>query len=147
MGPFGSNLPLLSVQATRPNMRKTLLLLLFALACMGPAHGAGPCEDSSDASPGNCLKSASDEAEVELNAAYRGLLSRLSSTTGQPGAHAAMRESLRLAQRSWIAYREADCRALYMLHEGQNAQEMNYIRCMTTRAKTRIHELGSFPIE
>lgn len=128
-------------------MRNILLLLLFALACMGPAHGAGSCEDTSDPSAGTCLKTASDEAEVELNAAYRGLLSRLSSTTGQPGAHAAMRESLRLAQRSWVAYREADCRALYMLHEGQNAQEMNYIRCMTTRAKTRIQELGAFPLE
>lgn len=128
-------------------MRKILLLLLFALACVGPAHGASSCEDTADLSAGNCLKSASDEAEVELNAAYRGLLSRLSSTTGQPGAHAAMRETLRLAQRSWVAYREADCRALYMLHEGQNAQEMNYIRCMTTRAKTRIQELGAFPLD
>ncbi len=128
-------------------MRKILLTLLFALACVGSAHSAVSCDAPATSSAGNCLKSASDEAEVELNAAYRSLLSRLSSTTGQPGAHAAMRESLRLAQRSWVAYREADCRALYMLHEGQNAQEMNYIRCMTTRAKTRIQELGEFPLD
>ena len=129
-------------------MRKTLLLLLCLLAYLGQTHGADSCEGSGlQSPPGACLKSASDEAEVELNAAYRGLLSRLSSTTGQPGAHAALRDSLRLAQRSWVAYREADCRALYLLHEGQNAQEMNYIRCMTARAKTRIEELGAFPVK
>ena len=148
MGSASPIQPLHPVQATRFIMRKLLLLLLCLLAYLGPAHGAVSCEDSGLQSPiGACLKSASDEAEVELNAAYRGLLSRLSSTTGQPGARAAMRESLRLAQRSWVAYREADCRALYMIHEGESVQEMNYIQCMTARAKTRIEELGAFPVK
>lgn len=129
-------------------MRKTLfLLLLYALTWLGPAHGAASCKDVRPGSPvGSCLKDASDEAEAELNAAYRGVLSRLSSTTGQPGAHAAMRESLRLAQRSWVAYREADCRVFYLLHEGRSDQEITYIQCMTDRARTRIEELGAFPL-
>lgn len=90
------------------------------------------------------MKDLSDEAEAELNASYRGMISRLSTPDTVQIPYTKIRETLRLAQRSWVAYREADCQALSLIHEEGHGRDMAYLGCMTKRARARTIELGAF---
>jgi uncharacterized protein YecT (DUF1311 family) len=74
------------------------ILALLALLAAGPAFAAGRCANEFDGLA--CLYRAYQQADVELNAAYKALVSRLDA-----GARATLRQQ----QLQWMAERNVSC--------------------------------------
>lgn len=78
-----------------------LLLALLALALAGPALAVSACERAKNDFDGlNCLNKRYQQADAELNAAYKALVAKL-DVRG--------REMLRQNQLRWMAERNASC--------------------------------------
>lgn len=127
-------------------MIRLLLTLVLALVCT-TARAAGSEPDRSlSCNPGGnqlqlnaCAADALADADAQLNAVYRQILSAL------PDGSAA-RRTLRDAQRLWIVQRDADLQAAFPLEAGEQARVMYgsmypmlhaQAKAELTRARTR----------
>lgn len=123
-------------------MREIVVFLLGLLSLMSETQAMSACLDGPTKEEQEaCAKMASDEVEIELNKAYRQLMSKWSAPDTSELPYTKVRDTLRQAQRSWVIYREADCQALYLLNEHTSFSNIVYLTCMTKRARTRIEEL------
>jgi len=95
---------------------------------------AGPCDEATSTQAiVECFDRQARAADGRLNAAYRAARGRVAAAQGQ---------RLQVAQRAWIAFRDANCRA-YAAGEGTMARiEASQCRFDTTRA--RAVELEGF---
>ncbi|MCK7595620.1 lysozyme inhibitor LprI family protein [Pseudomarimonas salicorniae] len=91
-----------------------------------------------------CAAKELEKAEEALNATYRRVLGQLAEAgESDPDAKLA-REQLVAAQRLWIKYREADCRAVFTLHQSGTMRTLMELGCMSGHATQRTRELESF---
>lgn len=126
-------------------MRPVLLALLAVIgtpAAVGAHDGAGQpsCDrDGNQMQLTACAADALAAADAELNAVYRQIMAAL------PQGSVA-RANLRLAQRQWIALRDADLQAAFPLEPGEQARVMYgsmypmshaYAKAEMTTARTR----------
>lgn len=85
-----------------------------------PSAAAGGCSSPAAADQRRCLLSILARYDTELNSAYRGLIQRLRSEAGaragEPEPESVTR--LRAAQRSWLVYRDRECRRRTRSREG-----------------------------
>jgi uncharacterized protein YecT (DUF1311 family) len=81
----------------------------------------------------NCLAKARDAADTQLNAIYEQLRGKLDSAHGQ---------RLLAAERLWIQYRDANCRAERDLYEGGTAAQPVYLACLEAMTRARTRELA-----
>lgn len=119
-------------------MERALILALAAAALIGAAVSAS-AQTESNSEPGcdgstyemvECLKGKTASWDKRLNAAYQKLLKEI-----QPK----QREQLRIAQRSWVQYRDANC-LFWSLGEGTIAR-IEAGDCMYRMTKDRAEEL------
>lgn len=119
-------------------MERALILALAAAALIGAAVCAS-AQTESNSEPGcdgstyemvECLKGKTASWDKRLNAAYQKLLKEI-----QPK----QREQLRIAQRSWVQYRDANC-LFWSLGEGTIAR-IEAGDCMYRMTKDRAEEL------
>ncbi len=114
-------------------IRAFRLLAGLAVALAAPAFAADEPEQHCDGSTYeivDCLKAQTAQWDKRMNAAYQLALK---------DAEGKQREQLRVAQRLWVEYRDANC-LYYDLGEGTIARiEAGY--CMLDTTKTRALEL------
>ncbi|WP_417667809.1 lysozyme inhibitor LprI family protein [Roseibium sp.] len=90
-----------------------------------------------------CAQQAWQDADAELNAAYRTAMDRMREMDGYldtslKGAE----EALRDAQRAWIPYRDKACEAYGFLARGGSMEPMLVFGCLATVTKKRTEELN-----
>ncbi|OBA00392.1 hypothetical protein ADS46_11330 [Halomonas sp. G11] len=81
-----------------------------------------------------CSAQAYQSADDELNEAYQSLVSKLEASP-------ATLEKLRVAQRAWISFRDAECTLESSGVEGGSAQPMVRNGCLATLTKQRTERL------
>jgi uncharacterized protein YecT (DUF1311 family) len=93
-----------------------------------------PCRKPMDgADETRCFYEASVSRDKELNKAYQASLKVL-----EPNGAAL----LRAAQRSWLQFRGATCRAEKELYNGGSAQGMVFYACLEAQTRYRIKDLN-----
>ena len=81
-----------------------------------------------------CGKAGLADADRRLNTAYQ---------TALPSFPADQQAKLRAAERTWVLFRDQDCRVYTGADAGSMAAPA-YLNCMVERTETRIRELGEF---
>lgn len=101
------------------------------------------CGASSNVEVTRCMHRAYDSADRELNRVFQAVLAEIRRSQDVPPAERPRWEqTLREAQRAWIAYRDADCRGLIRYEwwggSGASAAESG---CLYDRTVERTNEL------
>jgi uncharacterized protein YecT (DUF1311 family) len=106
-------------------------------ACMGRI--SDPCLEQPDhGSTTSIVACVDDETNVWdtlLNADYKSLLALLDDKA---------QDSVRKAQRAWIAARDADCHVPYDIYQGGTLANIDMANCMLNRTATRVLQLGAW---
>ncbi len=95
-------------------------------ACSNKANTTVAMED--------CAKAGLADANRRVNAAYQAAL---------PSLPADQQDKLRVAERTWLLFREQDCRVYTGVDAGSMAAP-SYLNCMVERTETRVRELTAF---
>lgn len=125
-------------------MKNALLTILLALAATGAsAQTADPCATQNNTLEINaCGKLTLEKKDKELNAAYQQLMKRLvSEGKGDDTNYAEVKKHLTEAQRSWIKFRDSDCKGMLTFYESGTIRGSVYYRCLAERTEQRTKEL------
>jgi uncharacterized protein YecT (DUF1311 family) len=115
---------------------KTTLPLLLAL--WSTSSFALDCKNAVTTPDINeCAAAGQKQIEAKLNQTYQGVLKSLDDDKET-------KKALVAAQRAWVKFREADCKAVYQRSSGGTIRTVMYIGCMQNRAETRIKELEDY---
>lgn len=137
-----------------PNMTKdpnhfarlTRWLTIPALACV-PLHAQASCDEAVTTIEINeCAQAEFDKTEAELNRVWKEVMARLAERADEPDVVDA-KAKLRIAQKTWVTYREQDCQAVYTLYQGGTMRTLMYLGCMTGHADRRTRELSEWLAE
>lgn len=93
-----------------------------------------------------CSEIELEHADALMNAIYKKLLAKIASHKDDPPYDAKSWESaLRVSQRAWVAFRDADCNGLVALAAGGGtATAGEVLGCMTEKTIRRTDELTSY---
>jgi uncharacterized protein YecT (DUF1311 family) len=112
------------------------LIFTFIALCATNAQ-ALDCDNAvSTPDLNECAAREQKTVEANLNTVYQ----RVLKATSAP----AVRTQLVAAQRAWIKYRGADCKAVHQKYADGTIRTVMYLGCMQNRAETRIKELEMF---
>ena len=81
-----------------------------------------------------CLSKIYERSDAELNTVYRDVLRQFSDSKRHT-------ENLRVSERRWIAYRDAQCKAQYDLFEGGTGGPLENLRCLIEMTHQRTAKL------
>ena len=132
----------------RQSLKPIVLAAVFVLVA-SPAHFATAadevdCEKASTTVDLNiCAEQSLDVADKALNEAYKKILADLVlPDTENAAGNAKWTEALKVSQRAWVAFRDADCDKL-MVHEagGGTATTGAILGCMTEMTDARTKNL------
>jgi len=116
--------------------------LVMLLGSCAMAQAETNCDEAqTTADMERCAKTAFDETEARLNDTYRQVMSFLKQPDMPGSDYAAARQKILSAQRSWVAFREADCEARYILVGSGSLRNIVLLNCRQQRAEQRIDEL------
>lgn len=115
-------------------MKRLIALLLVAAA--SSAHALDCANAVTTADMRQCAALEQQRAEEQLNQQYRRIIARL----GNAGSKQALIE----AQRLWIKFRAADCKAAAARYQGGSLAPVIQAGCMSTHATARIQQLEQF---
>jgi len=79
-----------------------------------------------------CASRAYDAADARLNQIYRKLIARLDASEAA---------QLKNAERSWIGYRDSECRYTVRLNEGGSIYPTVWFGCLTQQTESRTKVL------
>lgn len=119
-------------------MIKPLVFFFIALSATSAtsAH-ALDCQNAATTPDINaCAAREQKQVEVKLNQVYQRVLKTVTAPK--------VRTQFVAAQRAWVKFREADCKAVYEQHADGTIRTVMYLGCMQNRAETRIKELDMF---
>lgn len=123
--------------------------LAFAALVMSAASSAHAldCPNAvSTVDMNDCAAQEQQQVEQQLNDVYRRVLAATPTTTG--GAKPAKpKDSLVAAQRLWVKFREADCKAVLDLWSEGSIRNLQYLGCMRDHARLRIKQLEAFKMQ
>jgi uncharacterized protein YecT (DUF1311 family) len=91
-----------------------------------------------------CAARAQQAVEAQLNARYQALMRELDGKAPGSEADPQLKQAVVLAQRAWVQFREADCKAVYQQYSGGTIRSLMHIGCMQTHAEQRIKALAEF---
>src|SRR5690349_1725900 len=129
------NLPL-SQRASAMHTR--FLLALTPLLFTSLADAAVNCDNATGQTTMNqCAAQQHAAADEELNALYQQITARLK---GNPDS----RKMLVGAQRSWIAFRDAECKFSASGVEGGSVYPLIYSNCVTELTKARVETFKTY---
>ena len=124
----------------------TLRLFGLALLVLGsaPCRAADPCETQDTTLEINaCAQQRFDAQDRLLNRSYRSLLEQLPATQARGVPGESPRALLVKAQRRWIEFRNADCKARAQPHAGGTIYTAVLLGCMQQRTEQRNRELAA----
>ncbi|MBV7536705.1 DUF1311 domain-containing protein [Duganella sp. sic0402] len=112
-------------------------LISLLLAASASSVYALDCKTAS-ATPelNECAAIEQKKVEDQLNQIYQ----RSIKAIDEPDT----KKALIAAQRAWIKFREADCKAVYERYKQGTARTMMFIGCMRGHAENRIKDLADF---
>lgn len=113
-----------------------LMIALLLAASAGSAF-AVDCKNAV-ATPdiNECAAVEQKKTEDKLNLVYQQVIKSITD--------AETKKALTEAQRAWVKFREADCKAIYTQYKTGTARTVMYIGCMQGHAETRIKDLEDF---
>ncbi len=140
-------------------MKTVVFLLLFLLVPhLSGAQQTVPTQDPCEGKPisqrqlEDCAASLYKEADVHLNKVYRKLVQYMTDDLKRAQKQDDQKQiefeetavaSLREAERTWISYRDIQCKAAAQQYEGGSAAPMIYSQCLTTLTEHRTADLKS----
>jgi uncharacterized protein YecT (DUF1311 family) len=122
-------------------------VLAFAAAHAAPAFALDCNRAMTTMDLNECAAMQKDRTEKKLNQTYQRVLQALGKRDEDAGQHAKVKAALVAAQREWVKFREADCQAVYTLHEGGTIRTVMYLGCMDNHAQHRIKDLEDYEKE
>ena len=111
------------------------MIFAIAFAVAGPST-ASPCPGRTTPEVNACFDSQLDRADAELNRYYRAAMRRLRSDDQAKAA-----DSLVRAERSWLAYRDAECGGVYTYWSGGTIRTAAEIACRIHVTKLRTYTI------
>jgi uncharacterized protein YecT (DUF1311 family) len=118
-------------------MHPRLLLALTPLLFPTVVHAAD-CDYATDqATMNQCAAQQHKAADKELNALYQQITNRLKSNPDS-------KKLLLGAQRSWIAFRDAECKFSASAMEGGSVYPLVYSHCVTELTKARVETFKNY---
>jgi uncharacterized protein YecT (DUF1311 family) len=120
------------------------------LACLLAVHAAAPvfaqdidCANAMAQQEMNiCAEMEWQEADVELNAAYKEVMAMMKSMDADlPPDLQGAEDALRTAQRAWIEYRDGNCTAAGFPMRGGSAEPLLVYGCLRQMTENRTEEL------
>jgi uncharacterized protein YecT (DUF1311 family) len=109
----------------------TLVLTLAAAAPMAPE-----CSGQTTLEVETCLAAALTKSDAELNRYYRAAVMHVTSEDGSKVAQGIVR-----AERSWLAYRDAECSTVYDRWSGGTIRGTMYFECRIRLTRLRTYSL------
>jgi uncharacterized protein YecT (DUF1311 family) len=113
----------------------SLILVIGPTAAMGQHMNAtdAPCHRTgADTEQTQCFVSAVERTDQRLNEVYRQIMAKLSDSE---------RVSLRAAERLWIQYRDATCKAESDLFDGATTGPTAFAACIEFETRVRTTDL------
>lgn len=122
--------------------RLTLALALAAFA-LPVAAQEGDCADAITQSEMNiCAADQWQAADRDLNVTYRGVMAEMKLIDADlPAELRGAEQALREAQRAWITFRDANCKAAGFRMRGGSAEPLLVYGCLRDLTETRTQEL------
>lgn len=118
-------------------MHPRFLLALTPLLFTTVAHAAD-CDNATDqATMNQCAAQQHKAADKELNVLYQQITQRLKSNPDS-------KKLLLGAQRSWIAFRDAECKFASAGVEGGSVYPLIYSNCVTELTKARVETFKNY---
>ncbi|MVV47301.1 DUF1311 domain-containing protein [Pseudomonas sp. PB120] len=118
-------------------MNSRILLALTPMLFMTPAHAAD-CDNATDqATMNQCAAQQNKAADKELNALYQQITARLKSNPDS-------KKLLVGAQRSWVAFRDAECKFSSAGVAGGSVYPLIYSNCVTELTKARVEMFKNY---
>jgi uncharacterized protein YecT (DUF1311 family) len=140
---IGPLLALAPPSASPVPRRWTAALAVLACLAAGPALTQESCDDAvTQADLNECTALAFEAADEELNLAYEAALDVARTYDTSPEGWA--EDSLRAAQRAWVAFRDAACESEAALWDGGSAQPMVQSGCLERLTVQRTDDLWSY---
>ena len=108
----------------------------------GPALSQGACGEAvTRLDPNDCAHAARQEADAALNLAYGEASAQAETHDEHPGGRA--EETLRVAQRAWVACRDAACEAQAAVRDGGSMEPMIRNGCLEALTLRRTEDLST----
>ena len=124
-------------------MKYSMILIICLLA--PEAYAADSCDNAvSDPEINECASKDFDRADAALNHSYKKVLADLDALGKDMSEAVQAKHELIAAQRQWVAFREADCNAVFTLNKGGTVRTLMYLSCMSSHAAQRTKELDTF---
>ena len=131
-----------------------LLPLLSRLAVAQQAAKENPCEEKpiSQRQMDDCAAFQYKQADAHLDKVYQKAVQYMTDDLAQAQRRGDQKqtkyeetaiESLREAERTWISYRNIQCKAAGQQYEGGSMAPMIYSQCLTTLTEHRAADLKS----
>ncbi|MHC8387462.1 lysozyme inhibitor LprI family protein [Pseudomonas sp. MDT2-39-1] len=118
-------------------MHPRFLLALTPLLFTTVVH-ADDCDNATNqATMNQCAAQQHKAADKELNALYQQITNRLKSNPDS-------KKLLLGAQRSWIAFRDAECKFSASAVEGGSVYPLIYSNCVTELTKARVETFKNY---
>ena len=124
-----------------------MLLALLFVPGAGTVARAQPtpfaCTQGSNMDMRGCTDDAFRVADAQMNAAYRRVQQTIQNTNGMSDAdREAWLDALRMAQRAWMAFRDADCGApIQYQYGGGTGGPLASLDCILDKTTRRTREL------
>jgi uncharacterized protein YecT (DUF1311 family) len=119
-------------------MYPRFLLALTPLLLLTSVVHAADCDNATDqATMNQCAAQQNKAADKELNALYQQITHRLKSNPDS-------KNLLVGAQRSWVAFRDAECKFSSAGVEGGSAYPLIYSNCVTELTKARVQTFKNY---
>jgi uncharacterized protein YecT (DUF1311 family) len=114
-------------------------LFALSIAVLSPPAFAGDCEPMSPQAHQACMNAAASEAA--LNSTYQQILKMYDKQAKVDPSRLQLKNALVEAQKHWVKFREADCKAVELSYAGGTGQLAFGVECRTDHAKSRTKEL------
>lgn len=123
---------------------KSAVLAVVTLLASLPAAAVDCAQAITTPDINACAAAEQKKVETELNTVYQHVLHGLEQASTDAERNRKTRAALVEAQRAWVKFREADCKAVFTRHEGGTIRTVMYLGCMQTHAEARIKDLEEY---
>lgn len=125
--------------------RSAPLWLAAPLLLTAPAVYALDCAKADNTLEINdCAQQKQEAVERKLNTVYQQMLKQIAQESADNPDKKDLQKQFVQAQRLWISFREADCKAMYTYWIDGSIRNLRYLGCMQDHAEQRIKEIEAF---
>lgn len=125
-------------------MKTLTTTALLILLTMHAAHAADCKNATTTVDIDECAAQEQKQVEAKLNTVYQRVIKKLDKPDADGESYSEMKTSLIAAQRAWIKFRDADCKAVYTRYASGTIRTAMFIGCMQSHTEQRIRELEEY---